>query len=44
MVKVLEKNGGISTDEAGQIKLSRVFRMDDHTHGLIEMNWKNNHG
>ena len=32
-VKVLEKNGGISTDEAEQIKswFSEFSRMDDHT-------------
>ena len=47
-VKVLEKNGGISTDEAEQIKswFSEFLEwMTTHEeYGISEMNWKNNHG
>jgi hypothetical protein len=46
-VKVLEDNGGISADEAEQIKYwfsEFLIWMTTHEYGISEMNWKNNHG
>ena len=46
-VKVLEDKGGISAEEAEQIKFwfSEFLKwMTTHEYGISEMNWKNNHG
>ncbi len=46
-VKVLEDKGGISAEDAEQIKswFSEFLKwMTTHEYGISEMNWKNNHG
>ena len=46
-VKVLEDKGGISAEDAEQIKswFSAFLKwMTTHEYGISEMNWKNNHG
>ncbi|MBH45372.1 MAG: alginate lyase [Flavobacteriaceae bacterium] len=46
-VKVLEDKGGISAEDAEQIKswFSEFLNwMTTHEYGISEMNWKNNHG